>query len=260
MTDFEHYAYSLAWIAFREDSLLETMRQVEKQSGSASMLATLVDASNLAFGRIESGPRRRDLRPYIHRVGGPGDTASRLQRELSLGHVRARLAEGQILLTPADWKGELRIVFGQNGVMLLREPAGAPGDNCEVVECCIADVRARFDRMFSLHNFQGVWKPIPHADLEPSDPMPTIAGATNDVEQRAAQFLAQHLSCLELDARIAFRRRDAWALLDGMFGLSARGFNRVWVDARIRIGETPLAGAGRKRGAESKRTRRKSGH
>lgn len=256
MSDFEHYAYSLAWIAFREDSLLATMREAEKRGGFDAALTTLVAASRLAFGETETGPHRRDQRPYIHRVGGPGDTAYRLQRELRLGHIRSRTATSDHHpLPPEAWGTDVVIMFGHDDVFIRTRPPLQPGrvDDPLGVECHIGDVRNRFDRAFSLHNFQGEWKPIPHLDMEPADATRPAPVVMESLEMQAASSLAQHLATLQPGDREAFRREDAKTLLNERYALSSRAFDRVWAAGRRKAGLTLRASAGRKPGGKSPR-------
>jgi hypothetical protein len=123
------------------------------------------------------------------------------------------------------------------------------------IECHIGDVRACFDPAFSLLLFNGVWKPYQHEDQERMDNVPALPAAMEAVEARAIDLLARHLALLDEERRHAFRREDAGDLLKASVALSARAFDRVWAEARRKVGLPSRAAAGRKPIAKSPQRR-----
>lgn len=251
--EYEPYFLSLAWIAFREESLLIKMRAAPAPWAAKKIL---VDASRYAFGDTETGPARADLRPYIYRMGGPGDAASRLTRELRLGHVRSRHRVGDIVENwPPEFWGTAEVGFGLSDVFIINRKTHFPLTESDwtYVECNVIDIRKRFDAAFTMHNFQGIWKPIPHTDIEQANAAPSYPDLSADVETHAITLLARHLTDLGGERRNSFRREDARALLAAHLGLTSRGFDRVWTEARRKIGLNARAAAGRKPASKSPR-------
>ncbi|WP_131194692.1 hypothetical protein [Lichenihabitans psoromatis] len=244
--EWESYLFSLAWIAFREDSLLGKMRATPDWWGAEKVL---IDASRYAFGETESGPCRADLRPYIHRANGPGDTGNRLVRELRLGHIRSRLRIGETVKDlPAELWDRGIIDFGHSGVKIFKRESGSFGPVSELtwVECDVCDVRKRFDPAFTLHNFQGLWRPVPHTDREAVGATPSAPAQLESREKRAVGLLAAHIANLNDSERQTVRRADAFNLVQQKVALSTRAFDRVWAEARLRTGLPARAPAGRK--------------
>lgn len=251
--DYEPYFLSLAWIAFREESLLIKMRAAPAPWAAKKIL---VDASGYFTGEAETGPARADLRPYICRVGGPGDAASRLTRELRLGYVRSRHRVGDLVENwPPEFWETAEVFFGPSDILIFSRETNARVTESDwtYVECNVSDVRNRFDPAFTLHNFQGIWKPVAHTDMEQADAAPSYPDAIADLETRAIALLARHMAELDDARRNGFRREDAKALLDAHMALTSRGFDRVWSETRRKIGLNARATAGRKPASKSPR-------
>lgn len=225
------------------------MQAEEARGGLEAATALLVKASRLAFGDDADGPRRRDLRPYIHRVGGPGDTANRLLHDFRFGRVRARVraAGNWEPVPPQWWEIPNRLIgFDQTNAVVWCADSLKPGVTTDwsTLACAHDDVRRIYDPAFSLHLFNGEWRAVPHLDM-PAPSTPPMA-AIESIENSAVQFLTLHLAGLTPAALRQFRRDDAAALLSSKFGLGSRAFVRVWAEARIRVGLPPHARAGRK--------------
>lgn len=244
--DWEPYIFSLAWVAFREESLLAKMRAAPHFYAAKRIL---IDASRYASGDTETGPCRADLRPYIYRVGGPGDAGHRLVREVRLGRVRLRYRVGDIIEEfPFPMWERTFIHFDSFDIRIVNERTGRATMESEWtwIECNFDDVRRHFDPEFTLLNFQGLWKPVVHIDLEDASPVIVPPVHSEDLEKRAIELLSQHLASLDERQRHTCTRAEAQELIARTIALSTRAFDRVWADARRRVGLPAQARAGRK--------------
>ncbi len=269
-TEWEPLLYSLAWVAFREQSLLDKLKEAHRSDYLLS-IGTLIAASRCAMGDLEDGPRRRDLRPYIHRVGGPNDAAHRLMKEMASGKIAFRFTNGIVTLDchPSTWDRSATIFWSSNDLQVTKQAGpfekAYESNNWHVeqsryldlfcFECKIDDRRRRFDPRFSLHCFNGIWKPIPHDESEPDIGAPSYPVMMEDAEARAVRLLTDRFLSLAAELRLAFKREEAKALLDdNRTVLSIRAFDRAWAEARRRVGLPSRAPAGRKPSSKSPRS------